>query len=91
MNKLCKQFSVSPDVYQAENVMTRFIDIPHNVLDIPVGFGNSKANKAMPALKGLVDGWEQCDNYLSNMKCKLVGRSQKGEQLILEKNEERVG
>lgn len=78
MNKLCKQFSVSPDVHQAENVMTRFINIQHNVLVITVGFGNSKVNKAVPALKGLVDWWEQCDNYLSNMKCKVVGRSQKG-------------
>lgn len=59
MNKLCKQFSVSPDVHQVENVVAPFINIQHKVLALTVGFGNSKVNKAEPALKELIDWWEE--------------------------------
>lgn len=38
-----------------KNVVAPFINIQHNVLDLTVGLGNSKVNKAVPALKELVD------------------------------------
>lgn len=46
---------ISPNVDQVEGFVARVVNIQHNVLNLRVGFGNSKIKKkALSALKDLI-------------------------------------